>query len=61
MMKAAWCGDSVLVTSAAIKEAVVNAVEELYISNRPPQEAAQAVIDLAHGCNLGELPSECHD
>ncbi|CAL8472231.1 g11773 [Coccomyxa elongata] len=39
----------------AIKDAVINAVEELYISNRPPQEAAQCLIDLTHGSNLGEL------
>lgn len=38
---------------AAIKDAVINAVEELYISNRPPQEAAQCLIDLTHGSNLG--------
>ncbi len=42
---------------AAIKEAVVNAVEELYISNRPPQEAAQALITLTQGSNLGESVS----
>lgn len=36
---------------------MINAVEELYISNRPPQEAAQSLIDLTHGSNLGEAPS----
>ncbi len=29
-------------------------MEELYLSNRPPQEAAQALIDLTQGSNLGE-------
>ncbi len=42
---------------AAIKDAVISAVEELYISNRPPQEAAQCLIDLTHGSNLGESPA----
>lgn len=39
---------------AAIKDAVINAVDELYICNRPPQEAAQCLIDLTHGSNLGK-------
>jgi hypothetical protein len=38
---------------------VVNAVEDLYISNRQPQEAAQALIDLAQGANLGAGSCTC--
>ena len=33
----------------------MDAVEELYLRERQPQDAAQALIDLTHGSNLGVL------
>ena len=39
--------------AAAVRDAVVDAVEDLYLRERSPQDAAQALIDLSHGSNLG--------
>ncbi len=44
---------------AGVKEAVIDAVEELYIRERQPQDIAQALIDLTHGSNLGAHAQEC--
>ena len=44
---------------AGVKDAVVDAVEELYLKGEmgeslPPQQAAQRLVDLTHGLTLGE-------
>ena len=38
---------------AAIKDGVINAIEEHYIANRQPQEAAQCLVNLTSGSNMG--------
>lgn len=48
--------------SAAIKDNVISAVDELYIAKRQPQEAAQCLIDVTIGSNMGAPhlpPSSC--
>ena len=35
---------------------MVDAVEDLYLRERTPQDAAQALLDLARGSNLGARP-----
>ena len=48
--------------SAAIKDNVISAVDELYIAKRQPQDAAQCLIDVTVGSNMGALhlvPSSC--
>ncbi len=47
---------------AAIKDNVISAVDELYIAKRQPQDAAQCLIDVTVGSNMGALhlvPSSC--
>lgn len=42
--------------AAAVRDAVIDAVEDLYLRGRTPQDAAQALLDLSHSSNLGA----CH-
>lgn len=46
------CGDLELFC-AAIKDNVVNAVDELYTAKRQSQDAAQCLIDVTLGSNMG--------
>ena len=38
---------------AAIKDNVISAADELYIAKRQPQDAAQCLIDVTIGSNMG--------
>ena len=39
---------------------MINAVDELYIAKRQPQDAAQSLIDVTIGSNMGTLNSISH-
>ena len=48
--------------AAGVKDAVLQAVDELYIADLPPSHAAEKLMDLAMGASLGKsLPHRQHE